>query len=654
MFSPPVNSGKTRPTTLGSSQFSGSGIDERSGTSSWGTSGQMSPSYESSRGFADSPHYSEHLNDSRLGPHEGLSPTPFMNSNLMGKTAERSSFPVFGRDSAVPGCQTSLIRADIGLGSSGQLPTSGKPGSPYFPFSASGSRRRPLQDTPALDPVQTKKIRKVPPGLPSSVYAPSPGSDDFNRESPSYPSPKPPSSMFASTFFLQDGNHNTSELWNNSNGISQPGYSGMMASSSTHMSQSNNYGSLHDRLNYPPHPVSPTDLNASLPPMSSFHRGGTTSSSYVASSHTPPINGSDNLLGTGSRGNATGSSQTGDALGKALASIYSPDHTSSSFPSNPSTPVGSPSPLPGANQWSRQGGQTPSSPSYENSLHSLSRMEDRLDRLDDAIHVLRNHAVGPSTSISADIHSLLGAAHNGPIVTLPSNYGTAGLVPNSRQTSMLGSNREESVSLSTDHAALSGTVSTSSTEINHKPQDNYRALSGGLTNQPVMPSLIEVKSEHKDKDENFHDPGSSDDMRSDDETSQSDLKTSRGRSSINEDEDLNPEQKLERERERRMANNARERLRVRDINEAFKELGRMCQLHLKSEKPQTKLLILHQAVAVILNLEQQVRERNLNPKAACLKRREEEKVSAVSAEPPTAHPGAHPGLTDTTNPMGHM
>lgn len=28
-----------------------------------------------------------------------------------------------------------------------------------------------------------------------------------------------------------------------------------------------------------------------------------------------------------------------------LTQIYSPDHTSSSFPSNPSTPVGSPSPL---------------------------------------------------------------------------------------------------------------------------------------------------------------------------------------------------------------------------------------------------------------------------------------------------------------------
>lgn len=77
--------------------------------------------------------------------------------------------------------------------------------------------------------------------------------------------------------------------------------------------------------------------------------------------------------------------------------------------------------------------------------------------------------------------------------------------------------------------------------------------------------------------------------------------------SILEDEDLSPEQKAERERERRLANNARERLRVRDINEAFKELGRMCQLHLKCDKPQTKLLILHQAVAVILSLEQQVR-----------------------------------------------
>ncbi|NXH22389.1 HTF4 factor, partial [Bucco capensis] len=683
MFSPPVNSGKTRPTTLGSSQFSGSGMDERTGATSWGTSGQPSPSYESSRengslhgkssdistdieklkpqeGFADSPHYSDHLNDSRLGPHEGLSPTPFMNSNLMGKTSDRGPFPLYGRDTGLPGCQSSLLRSDMGLGSPGQLSASGKPGTPYYPFSGSNQRRRPLHDSPALDPLQTKKVRKVPPGLPSSVYAPSPSSDDFNRESPSYPSPKPPSSMFASTFFMQDGTHNSSDLWSSSNGMSQPGYGGMLGGSSSHMSQSSSYGSLHthDRLSYPPHSVSPTDINASLPPMSSFHRGSTSSSPYVAASHTPPVNGSDNILGN--RGNGAGSSQTGDALGKALASIYSPDHTSSSFPSNPSTPVGSPSPLTGASQWSRSGGQAPSSPNYENSLHSLqSRMEDRLDRLDDAIHVLRNHAVGPSTSLSGghgDIHSLLGPSHNGPIASLNSNYGASSLVTTNRQASMVGTHREESVSLNSNHSVLPSTVSAQSTDLNHKTQESYRALSGGLQSQSVAIGPTEIKSEHKEKDENIHEPPSSDDMKSDDESSQKDIKvSSRGRtSSTNEDEDLNPEQKIEREKERRMANNARERLRVRDINEAFKELGRMCQLHLKSEKPQTKLLILHQAVAVILSLEQQVRERNLNPKAACLKRREEEKVSAVSAEPPTPHPGSHPGLSETTNPMGHM
>ena len=255
MFSPPVNSGKTRPTTLGSSQFSGSGMDERGGTTSWGTSGQPSPSYDSSRGFTDSPHYSDHLNDSRLGTHEGLSPTPFMNSNLIGKTSERGSFSLYSRDSGLSGCQSSLLRQDLGLGSPAQLSSSGKPGTPYYSFSATSSRRRPLHDSVALDPLQAKKVRKVPPGLPSSVYAPSPNSDDFNRESPSYPSPKPPTSMFASTFFMQDGTHSSSDLWSSSNGMSQPGFGGILGTSTSHMSQSSSYGSLHshDRLSYPPH-----------------------------------------------------------------------------------------------------------------------------------------------------------------------------------------------------------------------------------------------------------------------------------------------------------------------------------------------------------------------------------------------------------------
>ncbi|XP_032906464.1 transcription factor 12 isoform X15 [Amblyraja radiata] len=534
MFSPPVNSGKNGPTTLASSQFGGSVMEERTGTNSWGSADQPSPTHESSRAFAESPHYSEQLNDSRLGSHEGLSPTPFMNSSLMGKVSERSSLPPYNRDPVIPVCQSSNRRSDVGIGSPAPLPSSGKPGTVYYPFTATNPRRRPLHDTPALGlclqsvyPSQAQKVRKVPPGLPSS--------------------------------------------------------------------------------------------------------------------------------------------------------IYSPDHTSSSFPSNPSTPVGSPSPLSGANQWSRPGG-TPSSPSYENSLHSLknrveqqlhehlqdamsflkdvceqTRMEDRLDRLDDAIHVLRNHAVGPSTSMSGghgDMHSLLGPSQNGPIGGLNSNFGASALVTSSRQASMVGSHRDETVSLHSNHSILPNTAPPSSAEINNQAQDNYRGLSSLQSHSAVL-GPPEVKTE--DKDENTNDSFSSDDKRSDDEGCKNDPKMpSRGRSSQHEDEDLNPEQKAERERDRRVANNARERLRVRDINEAFKELGRMCQLHLKSEKPQTKLLILHQAVTVILNLEHQVRERNLNPKAACLKRREEEKASAASAEAPAAHPAVHSGLSDTTNPMGHM
>ncbi|MCJ8745135.1 hypothetical protein PDJAM_G00126910 [Pangasius djambal] len=82
------------------------------------------------------------------------------------------------------------------------------------------------------------------------------------------------------------------------------------------------------------------------------------------------------------------------------------------------------------------------------------------------------------------------------------------------------------------------------------------------------------------------------------------------------EECLTVEEKEQRDRERRLANNARERVRVRDINEAFRELGRMCQLHLKSDKAQTKLIILQQAVQVILSLERQVRGRAPPPRSS--------------------------------------
>uniref|UniRef100_A0ACB8EPM4 Transcription factor 4 n=1 Tax=Sphaerodactylus townsendi TaxID=933632 RepID=A0ACB8EPM4_9SAUR len=136
---------------------------------------------------------------------------------------------------------------------------------------------------------------------------------------------------------------------------------------------------------------------------------------------------------------AAGSSQTGDALGKALASIYSPDRNGNNRSAE--TPVGSHLySLAGTAVWSRNGGQASSSPNYEGPLHSLqSRIEDRLERLDDAIHVLRNHAVGPSTAMPgshSDMHGLIGPSHNGAMGGLGSGYGT-GLLSANRHSLMV-------------------------------------------------------------------------------------------------------------------------------------------------------------------------------------------------------------------------
>lgn len=595
MFSPPVSSGKNGPTSLASGHFTGSNVEDRTSSGAWGNTGHPSPS----RNYGDGTHY-EHMASRDLGSHDNLSP-PFVNSRIQSKT-ERGSYSSYGRDSNLQGChQQSLLGGDMEIGNPGTLsPT--KPGSQYYQYSSNNPRRRPLHST-SME-VQTKKVRKVPPGLPSSVYAPSASTADYNRDSPGYPSSKPAASTFPSSFFMQDGHH-SSDPWSSSSGMNQPGYGGMLGNSS-HIPQSSSYCSLHphDRLSYPSH--SSADINSSLPPMSTFHRSGT--NHYSASSCTPPANGTDSIMANRGSG-AAGSSQTGDALGKALA--------------------------------------------------SQSRIEDRLERLDDAIHVLRNHAVGPATAMPGahgDMHGLIGPSHNGAMAGLGSGYGT-GLLSANRHSLMVGAHREDGVSLRGSHSLVPNQVpvpqlpvqSATSPDLN-PPQDPYRGMPTGLQGQSVSSGSSEIKSDDEG-DENLQDTKSSEDKKL--EEDKKDIKSiTRSRSSNNDDEDLTPEQKAEREKERRMANNARERLRVRDINEAFKELGRMVQLHLKSDKPQTKLLILHQAVAVILSLEQQVRERNLNPKAACLKRREEEKVS--SDPPPLSLAGPHPGMGDASNHMGQM
>uniref|UniRef100_A0A8C1VA16 Transcription factor 4 n=1 Tax=Cyprinus carpio TaxID=7962 RepID=A0A8C1VA16_CYPCA len=623
MFSPPVSSGKNGPTSLGSGHFSGSNLEDRA-SSSWGNG---------VRNYADGSQYG-HMASRDLGSHDNISP-PYANPRLAGKT-DRASYS-YGRDSSIHGCQSSLMGGEVGMVSPETVsPT--KLGSQYYQHYAGNPRRRALHSD-SME-VQTKKVRKVPPGLPSSVYAPSASTADYNRDSPGYPSSKAPGSSFPSSFFMPDGHHST-DPWSSSGSMNQPGYNSMLGNS-THSAQSSSYCGLHphDRL------VS-TFFN--------FHRSGGTNH-YSAASCSATTNGTDSVMANRAPSGAASSSQTGDALGKALASIYSPDHTNNSFSSNPSTPVGSPPSLTAASTavWSRNG-QGASSPSYEPPLHSLqSRIEDRLERLDDAIHVLRSHAVGPSTAMPgahADMHGLItpSHSHNGAMGGLSAGY-SGGLLPSSRHSLMVGGHREDG--LRSGHSIVANQVSVSqlpvqsATSPDLSQSDPYRGLQGQSTSSVSS----EIKSEDEG-DENLQDGKSLDAKKED--LDGKDLKSlERSRSSNNDDEDLTPEQKLEREKERRMANNARERLRVRDINEAFKELGRMVQLHLKSDKPQTKLLILHQAVAVILSLEQQVRERNLNPKAACLKRREEEKVSSDGA--PLSLAGAHHSMGESSNPMGQM
>ncbi|XP_060037980.1 transcription factor E2-alpha isoform X2 [Erinaceus europaeus] len=514
MFPLPVPNSKGRPAP----QFGSSGLEDRSPPGSWDPSDQnSSSSFHGGRAYGDGAPFG--------GEAQGGLPAPtFLGSAIAGKAGERG-YPGFGRD---PGggaggglAQAGFLPGELGLSTPGSLsPSSGVNGRAQYFASFPGQPRRRAADG-GLDP-QPKKVRKVPPGLPSSVYPPSLG-QDFGRDA-AYPSTKPPSSAYPAPFYVADGSlHPSAELW------SPPGQAGFgpmlgEGSSPLHLAPGaptgGSFPSLHQH-EHVAYEVSGPLPAAAFPP-----------SAYANLAHTPPVSGPDGLLGT--------------------------------------------------SQWPRAGAPGALSPSYEGGLHGLSKLEDRLE---EAIHVLRSHAVGSS----ADAPGLLGAGLSG---------GDGQLHPPS---------------------AL--------------PPDAY-----GRLGPPG-----DIKREEKEDEENLGADPSDEERRG--------LKA-RPRSST--DEAPGPEEKDVRDRERRMANNARERVRVRDINEAFRELGRMCQLHLKSDKAQTKLLILQQAVQVILGLEQQVRERNLNPKAACLKRREEEKVSGVVGDPQMVLSAPHPGLGDAHNPPGHL
>ncbi|CAF0739676.1 unnamed protein product [Didymodactylos carnosus] len=439
-----------------------------------------------------------------------------------------------------------------------------------------------------------------------------------------------------------------------------------------------------------------SDSNACLPSMASF-RSGTYGS-----------NGTEQTV------------QTGEALGKALQSIYPND-----IPSNnnySSTPSSTP-PLNGSSQqWANASQQ---SQQYQNQLHPLATLIDTTDEpyfllnltepprldVDDSIHILRSNSHLPDHyhHIQHQPHSHHTSGYNMHHLQQQPQHSTAAystylnshLSPSPISNSMpppppLSSastsqsheqqlrNRHQNLtadtyssSYSTVDANPSSTSSTSSTETNdlklenvdktklstksldveNKPPAQQSSTSSVTNNeklndfnrqQQIDNSCIGATQENSTPLSisigsiagNIGGSSSSSKSKNNCNTSPNNLSClTRGPDSAGSiDDNESPEERERREKDRRAANNARERLRVRDINDAFKELGRMCSIHMRNDKPITKLGILQQAVnlitsleqqvravAVITNLEQQVRERNLNPKAACLRRREEEK-----------------------------
>lgn len=477
-----------------------------------------------------------------------------------------------------------------------------------------------------------------------SVY--SPGADDMmphpgDALTQSHYSPK--GGIYADAYYMD---HGSPDPWGHTGQLGPGSYSGSAGS------YSNSYG-MHPRDSMGYHHLGhgePMERLSSLPPMTSFRQSGMhhgQSSPYLHSSVSPPLNGSDPMASHSSRAPTSGS-QTGDTLGKALASIY-PTDNGGSYSSNPTTPVASPPPPlatvsdrplsagSGASGHSSSWGRAnqPTSPPYESHLHSLqSRMEERLD---DAIHVLRTHAEGslPPGMSPVVAGSLLSAA----AAAVASASGVQG-VSYSASVGSSGASAVAMDQMSGGHSGMEDDPGMASpSTLSSRGAGSQMSPSNSETSESRYGSKMDTGG---DSAKSNKDSSSKQDMKTNGDLAEDRDK----RDLIVDDDDDDDDDKLTedggvddngrvrvvREQERRYANNARERMRVRDINGAFKELGRMCQLHLESDKPQTKLVILHQAVSVITSLESQVRERNLNPKAACLKRREEEKGEEEAPE----------------------
>lgn len=387
------------------------------------------------------------------------------------------------------------------------------------------------------------------------------------------------------------------------------------------------------------------------------------------SQHSPTV---QNVDGFGATVKVTGAGNSSAASLRQqmyMSANIVADQSISSFSSNPSTPVNSPPPLTqsgvgvgdpltvsGSTGWGHSVLNGPSGSNYASemvpvsSLHTMAsvfqgvRMEERLD---DAINVLRNHCepevlanVGNTSLTSMDnIDTLSSFVPNSPSHLISGSSAGSGGVANApsalaHDTMSLVSGGIQTVGVGTATDSTNIKLERVSSACGPSKQTKKRKDQTSVsTNTVTSGAGVSTTSNLNNLDISDTKPSSSIESSNSSQQLQQLPQGMKGSkrprrycSSAEDDDDAEPAVKAIREKERRQANNARERIRIRDINEALKELGRMCMTHLKSDKPQTKLGILNMAVEVIMTLEQQVRERNLNPKAACLKRREEEKA----------------------------
>lgn len=446
---------------------------------------------------------------------------------------------------------------------------------------------------------------------------------EYSQDTGRYPGdPKPPTALFADSYYLDSNGTQVADPWASGAGAGKLEYHvqgtaqnspyaytspNKILSSPSGINTHPSYHSIpHESIGYNGLSLSSNDVQndvSPLPPVSSLRVSSSISHGNPAIQSPSPA--STSLLYQNYHSSVV--QNAGDTLvGKALASIYPTDQSASSFSSSPSTPVNSP-PLNNRGPWSTVIPQSHPSAHFPIDHKALHLRPEDTAGIDEAIGYFKHHAEGGHVEESLDdaINVLRNHAENQSLV-LPSMHGNSTL-PMYQHLSSVGLPNYQSMQIPDD--GVKGEKLKKRKDIDDKMSQNdlMSSISAAVSSTKASKRSRKYCSS---ADEDGDEPSSK----------------SKDRRPNPDDEPDDPVLKAQRERERRQANNARERIRIRDINEALKELGRMCQTHLKSDKPQTKLGILNMAVEVIMTLEQQVRERNLNPKAACLKRREEEKA----------------------------